>query len=103
MAQQLRVDLDRLESTAQGLSCLIEAFKQARSQAESARDVIGNDRLADAVEEFGKNWNFHAQKLEEMLEKVRDMAQNSAVAIHDVDGELAKSLINRPQSTHVTS
>ncbi len=97
MGDRLKVDLAELASTAAGLTALISNFASSSEKAEEIGGDLGHPDLSDAMHAFATNWSYHKAKLVELLEGVRDMAQEGHTTYVGVDDHLAAELVSASQ------
>ncbi|MGH3693491.1 MAG: hypothetical protein ACRDRX_05755 [Pseudonocardiaceae bacterium] len=91
MGDHLKVDVGLIRSTGEGLGRIKDALQHADA-GNPGHQVLGSDKLSDAMGDFVGNWKIHRRKLVEAVEAHQQMALASAEAYTHTDTELAKEL-----------
>lgn len=88
----LKVDLGELQSTAATLRSLVEQFNHSSHIADGYADAVGASELADALHDFGSDWDDHKGKIVDTLTTTAKMAENSRQVFEQTDHKLAGGL-----------
>lgn len=92
MADNLKVDLDGLESFASQLKSIKERMNGTRSMFDSYREELGSGEVADALDSFESNWKDGRAQIDGHLEGLAKMAEQAVREIRKADQELATEL-----------
>ncbi len=91
MGDHLKVDLALIRATGEGLGRIKNALQHADA-SKPGHEILGSDKLSDAMDHFVDNWKIHRRKLVESVESHQQMALASADAYEHTDTELTREL-----------
>lgn len=86
----VKMDLARLESTAQTARGLATTFDQAEDFADDIGALTGHGGLADKIEDFGGKWDIAREELRDNLRSQADFMQAIVDTFRDLDVEMAQ-------------
>jgi hypothetical protein len=93
-----RVDLALLADTAGELRGLASQFTQVSARRADSISMVGHPSVVAALDDFGRNWRRHGEKLTKHLDAVAAMALESGRTYRAVDAKLAHT-IEKPGHT----
>ncbi|UNK70410.1 hypothetical protein [Microbacterium sp. H1-D42] len=86
----VRMDLDRLESTAQAAKGLATTFDQAEAFADDLGSLTGHGGLSDKIDDFGGKWDIAREDLRDSLRSQADFMQAIVDTFRDLDTQMAQ-------------
>ncbi|MFE6735294.1 hypothetical protein [Microbacterium sp. NPDC057650] len=86
----VRMDLDRLESTAHTAKGLATTFDDAEDFADDIGGLTGHGGLADKIEDFGGKWDIAREALRDNLRSQADFMQAIVDTFRDLDDKMAQ-------------
>ena len=92
MADNLKVDLDGLESFASQLKSIKDRMNGTRAMFDSYRGDLGSSEVADALDSFESNWKDGRKQIDDHLEGLAKMAEQVVREIRKADQKLATEL-----------
>lgn len=94
----LKVDYEALADSERTLSALKSAFDHVEDRVRGSRALWGHSSVAEAMAQFGGNWDHHRRLLSEEIQAVGEKTSQTLTAFRDADAELAKSFdASRPR------
>ncbi|WP_341940425.1 hypothetical protein [Microbacterium sp. LWH10-1.2] len=87
----VRMDLARLQSTAQKARGLATTFDEAESFADDLGGLTGHGGLSDKVDDFGGKWDIAREKLRDNLRSQADFMQAIVDTFRDLDQKMAQN------------
>lgn len=85
----LRVKTDLLRATAESLSTLRGELGHLEQRLDRDRDSWGSDDVADALDEFGGNWDDNRRRISDSMTSLERMAQATAEEFERLESELS--------------
>jgi len=86
----VKMDLARLESTAQKAKGLATTFDEAEDFADGLGSLTGHDGLAGKIEDFGGKWDVAREDLRDSLRSQADFMQAIVDTFRDLDAKMAQ-------------
>ncbi|MFC4140617.1 MULTISPECIES: hypothetical protein [unclassified Microbacterium] len=86
----VRMDLDRLESTAHTAKGLATTFDDAEDFADDIGALTGHGGLANKIEDFGGKWDIAREELRDNLRSQADFMQAIVDTFRDLDDKMAQ-------------
>lgn len=86
----LRVDYERLRSSADTARQIKSAFDGLTSRVGDTRDCWGHSRIADAMHTFGTNWDYHRTILSEEIQATGEKMDACLQVFQEADQQLAE-------------
>lgn len=86
----VRMDLARLESTAQTAKGLATTFDEAEDFADDIGGLTGHGGLAGAIDDFGGKWDIAREDLRDNLRSQADFMQAIVDTFRDLDATMAQ-------------
>ncbi|MFE6996014.1 hypothetical protein ACFVAE_08675 [Microbacterium sp. NPDC057659] len=86
----VRMDLDRLESTAHTAKGLATTFDDAEDFADDIGGLTGHGGLANKIEDFGGKWDIAREELRDNLRSQADFMQAIVDTFRDLDDKMAQ-------------
>ena len=96
MGDQLRADLDALESFATQLDVTRSQFDATSKNVSAAGAGLGNPKLASALADFDRCWHVGREVLDSYFGALSKMVSDSVKTLRERDTELAHPLKHRP-------
>lgn len=88
----LKLDTTELRNRSKSLRATAALLDEARIDALDIASVVGHDKLAGKVREFGNNWDTTRGRFREHLEALAKTFDAIADTFEDLDGKLAEAL-----------
>ena len=88
----LQVDISELRSRSKSLRATAALLDGVKTQAGDIAAVVGNDRLAGKVNEFGNNWDVNRGRFRDHLEALAKTFDAIAETFEDLDRDLENAL-----------
>ena len=85
----LCVDVDRLDTSAETLATLKRAFASLPSAVGHQAQDWGHDAIAGAMHEFATNWDYRRGKLTEQIDEVGEKIESTRRTFLETDAKLA--------------
>lgn len=86
----VKMDLARLESTAETAKGLATTFNEAESLADDLGGLTGHGGLSDKIEDFGGKWDIAREDLRDKLRSQADFMQAIVDTFRDLDKKIAE-------------
>ena len=87
----LRVKTELLRATADSLSALRGELGNLERRLDHHRSSWGSDDVADALDEFGGNWDDNRRRISDSMTFLQRMAQSTAEEFERLEAELTGS------------
>jgi hypothetical protein len=88
----LSVDVAGLRTLSATLRSVRDALDATRSVIEAGRDEVGSAELYDALDSFESNWDDGRGQINENMQAMTEILDESAAAYEQTDEELASGL-----------
>jgi hypothetical protein len=88
----LSVDVAGLRTLSGTLRSVRDALDATRSVVEAGRDEVGSDDVYDALDSFESNWDDGRGQINENMQAMTEILDESAAAYEQTDEELASGL-----------
>ena len=88
----LSVDVAGLRTLSGTLRSVRDALDATRSVVEAGRDEVGSDDVYDALDSFESNWDDGRGQINENMQAMTEILDESASAYEQTDEELASGL-----------
>ena len=88
----LSVDVAGLRTLSGTLRSVRDALDATRSVVEAGRDEVGSDEVCDALDSFESNWDDGRSQINENMQAMTEILDESAAAYEQTDEELASGL-----------
>jgi hypothetical protein len=88
----LSVDVAGLRTLSGTLRSVRDALDATRSVVEAGRDEVGSDDVYDALDAFESNWDDGRGQINENMQAMTEILDESAAAYEQTDEELASGL-----------
>jgi hypothetical protein len=88
----LSVDVAGLRTLAGTLRSVRGSLDATRSVIEAARDEVGSDDVYDALDSFESSWDDGRGRIDENIQAMTEILDESADAYEQTDADLADSL-----------
>jgi len=88
----LQVDISELRSRSKSLRATAALLDDAKIDALDIASVVGHDKLAGKVREFGNNWDTTRGRFREHLEALAKTFDAIAETFEDLDRDLETAL-----------
>ena len=88
----LKLDTTELRNRSKSLRATAALLDEARIDALDIASVVGHERLAGKVNEFGNNWDTTRGRFRDHLEALAKTFDAIADTFEDLDGKLAEAL-----------
>lgn len=88
----LKLDTTELRNRSKSLRATAALLDEARIDALDIASVVGHDKLAGKVREFGNNWDTTRGRFRDHLEALAKTFDAIADTFEDLDGKLAEAL-----------
>ncbi len=88
----LKLDTTELRNRSKSLRATAALLDDAKIDALDIASVVGHDKLAGKVREFGNNWDTTRGRFREHLEALAKTFDAIADTFEDLDGKLAEAL-----------
>lgn len=93
MAEYTKIqDLQVIRDMGKGLGKIHKAFEGLEGIVDEYSDDLGNEELADTLDEFESNWNLCRENLMSEVEFLAQVASAAAEAYEQIDHDLANAL-----------
>lgn len=86
----LVIDLGELRQRVTSVRMVAQRLSAVGSDASGIAGVVGHDRLASKVRDFGSKWSVRRQKLVEQLNAIANVLEAIAQTYEDLDRDLAR-------------
>ena len=88
----LKLDTTELRNRSKSLRATAALLDDAKIDALDIASVVGHDKLAGKVREFGNNWDTTRGRFRDHLEALAKTFDAIADTFEDLDGKLAEAL-----------
>ena len=88
----LQVDISELRNRSKSLRATAALLNDVKIDALDIASVVGHERLAGKVNEFGNNWDTTRGRFRDHLEALAKTFDAIADTVEDLDGKLAEAL-----------
>jgi hypothetical protein len=88
----LSVDVAGLRTLSSTLRSVRDALDATRSVVEAGRNEVGSDEVYDALDSFESNWDDGRGQINENMQAMTEILDESADAYEQTDEELASGL-----------
>ncbi len=88
----LSVDVAGLRTLGGTLRSVRDALDATRSVVAAGRDEVGSDEVYDALDSFESNWDDGRGQINENMQAMTEILDESAAAYEQTDEELASGL-----------
>ena len=85
----LSVDVTGLRTLARTIRSVRTTLHDSGSDVGAARDAVGDDRVEDALRDFEHLWDDGRRQIDENVETVGGLLDESAAAFERTDADLA--------------
>jgi hypothetical protein len=92
MADDLVVDYDALEASAQSLGRIGREFEGAARLRDELRGSLGSGAIADAMDEFVGNWDRHRHDVVTSIRDLEGATRSVMASFGEADRRLGRSL-----------
>ncbi len=91
----LKVDYDLLETSHKALTGLVSEFDGLKASTGGYDAAMGSGTIADAMDSFAGNWDYHRDKLVGNMKKLDDMITESVKQFMETDKKAAQELLGK--------
>jgi len=89
----LKADTQRIRECSRALQRIYDSFTTRSNPAEGYSEaVLGDHRIADAFDEFARNWKIHRKGLAAKIHKLGVITWEAAKGYDAIDTKLAQAL-----------
>jgi hypothetical protein len=92
MGYDLQVPGDLLEDTGARLGRIASELEHAEDNADACADAVGDHRLADAVRDFGGNWDAARGDILSAIGKLDEIAKACAQTFDKIERHFVRAL-----------
>jgi hypothetical protein len=89
---QLKVDYEQLAALHRRLDTASDNMRDDSDTMSALASAVGEERLAERIREFGKDWSVHRADIRENIDWLRDKVERISDELEKIDGDLARGL-----------
>ena len=88
----LQVNFGELQSLGALMTSVIASIEGVKSSASAGADIIGDHGVADALHEFGHNWDHQRGEFTRRAKKIAEMVTEAGARYADIEGQLVTGM-----------
>jgi len=91
-SSQLKVDYEQLAALHRRLDTASDNMRDDSDTMSALASAVGEERLADRIREFGKDWSVHRAGIRENIDWLKGKVELISDELEKIDGDLARGL-----------
>ncbi len=87
----LKVSYDKLEESNKNLKAINQELDTTGDHQGDIKGSLGSGDIADAMDDFANNWDYHRHKLQDKVKAMGEMTEETMQKFREVDSKLGQA------------